>query len=195
MTKELKVKEYKMLSKAVLELAAMNKKKISEGDILLVAKKHLVSPKKLKKAWITFQETGGKYISRKYKKLGEGTEINAPLKERGYTKRRDVTAQEAGKILVEYMTSEKNSRTLSREYKVSLNQIYEWIHELNVKGTILNKKILDPKKYYKLDIKDVIWYRKKPDTKRKTIVAMTLTEKAAMKRVATVLEKYLLDAQ
>lgn len=173
-----------------VKLANMNKKRITDSDILAVSTQVECSSKGLKRAWQVFQETGGKYIDYRVK-TGNGARFEAKPTIKGNHTVKNVTPEEAGSIIIEYMTTDINSRALSVKYGVALNQIYEWIHELNVSGTILGKKVLNPKKYAKLNVKDVIWMHKKPNTKRASIKELTVTEKAAYKRVARVLLEYL----
>ena len=49
-----------------------------------------------------------------------------------------------------------------KKHRLSQVQFYEFIHELNVAGSVLGKRVLDPKKYAKVDVKEVIRFAKKP---------------------------------
>lgn len=173
------------------KLVSLNKKKITPFDIAKVAKDLPISEKSLERAWQTFQETGGRQVDYRCS-TGSGTIKMVPTIHSNCKKRKSITAAEAGSIIIEYMKDSKiNSRELSNKHKISLNQFYEWIKELNVSGTLLGKKVLDPKKYAKLNVLDVIWFKKRPSTKRKSISNLSLLEKHALTRVANVLENYL----
>lgn len=176
--------------KACMFLSNMDKKKINSQDIRVAAKVTNTSPKSIKSAWRTFQESGGKYIDYRIT-TNKGSIKMKPTVLSEYPTR-NVSFKEAGSIIVEYMTnSDINSRELCNNHKISVTQFYAWIRELNVSGTLLGKRVLDPKKYAKLIVKDVIWLTKRPNTQRKSILALNACELAAYKRVATVLLKYL----
>lgn len=170
-------------------LANLKVKKITDSQIRDVSEMYNISEKKLKSAWNNFVETGGKNVDLRVSS-GKGT-IKMKSTVKPNTVKRIVTAEEAGSIILDYMTGALNSREISNKYNISLFQFYGWIKELNTSGKILGKKVLDPLKYAKLEVKDVIWLYKKPNTKRKTITALTYAEKQAYKRVATVLLNYL----
>ena len=110
------------------------------------------------------------------------------------SKSRDVSSAEAAKIILEYMQSNctVTSRDLSVKYSISVVQFYNWIRELNVSGTLLGKRVLNPSKYAKLNVLDAIWIKRNPKTQRKSITRLTSLELAALKRVSDVLEKYLM---
>ena len=173
-----------------MKLASLNKKKITDEDILVVSRQYEISKTSLANGWRTFQESGGQYIDYRVK-TGNGPKIKAVSRFTPCIIARDVTPEEAGSIIIEYMTTDINSRALSAKYNVALYQFYNWIRELNVSGTLLGKRVLEPKKYAKLIIKDVIWFKKNPNTTRQSIKNLTVTEKAAYQRVAEVLLNYL----
>lgn len=175
---------------ACMILAAMNKKKITSQDIRVAAKLTATHYRSIESAWRTFQESGGKYIDYRVT-TNKGSIKMTPTLKSEY-KARNVSLEEAGDIILEYMRDSKiNSRKLCNNHQISVPQFYSWIRELNVSGTLLGKRILDPKKYAKLIIKDVIWFAKRPNTSRKSILALSAPEVAAYKRVATVLQEYL----
>lgn len=170
-------------------LANLKVKKITDNQIKDASEMYNISEKKLKSAWNNFVETGGKSVDLRVSS-GKGT-IRMKSTVRPNTVKRIVSVEEAGSIILDYMTGPLNSREISNKYNISLFQFYGWIKELNTSGRILGKKVLDPLKYAKLEVKDVIWLYKKPNTKRKTITTLTYAEKQAYKRVATVLLNYL----
>lgn len=175
---------------ACMMLSNMNKKKITSQDIRVASKVFNIGTWSVANAWRTFQESGGKFID--YRVRTEAGSFEAKPSVVCKCKSRDVSFKEAGSIIVEYMTDrEINSRELCIKHNISVPQFYSWIRELDVSGTLLGRRVLDPKKYAKLIVKDVIWFKKRPDTQRKSIMTLSAGEIAAYKRVATVLEKYL----
>lgn len=148
----------------------------------------------VKNLWRTFTETCGTYIdgrvsSKDY--IGKGQVFGTPSvkSEYGY---RDVTVDEAAEILLYYMNTHfVNSREVANKYKVSVKQIYDWIRELNVSGTLMGTMVLNPKKYGKPEVKDVIWMTKHPYTTRKGIRTLSQSERLNYTRVADVLKTYL----
>lgn len=194
-TKAKKVKKDIYLKKmqGCMILAAMNKKKITDEDIKVTSRQFEIPKRSLENGWKTFQESGGKYVDYRVK---SGRNVNTTQFGKPKTKpcsifNENITAKEAADILVEYMTTSITSRELSVKYEVALSQFYGWIRELDTSGTLMGVRVLDPKKYAKLVIKDVIWMKKNPETNRKSIQNLTVTERAAYARVAEVLLNYL----
>lgn len=186
-----KTKNYTAKRRAVIMLAEMNIKKITNKEIRLVAKKYKLKSSILRRAWTTFQETGGKTFDRRVK-THFGTIKMTPT-HLYYTKiNYSITPSQAGSMILQYMHDPKiSSREICYVNKVSVLQFYGWLHELEVKGTLMGRRVLDPQKYAKLNIKDVIWLKRNPNTKRKSINNLTTLERVQYRRVATVLEKYL----
>lgn len=178
---------------ACMELAEMNKKKITDEDIKVVSRQHGLPQASLRNGWKTFQESGGKFIDYRVKtgKYVGNSQFAKPKTTACKSYRDDVTAAEAGSIIIEYMTTDIKSTELSAKHQISTSQFYSWIRELNTSGTLMGKRVLDPKKYAKLKITDVIYFRKNPDTNRKSITSLSATEKYCYKRVAEVLLNYL----
>lgn len=173
------------------KLVEMKVKKVGENEVKQVAKELGLRPTTMQLAWNNFQQTGGKYIDRAAT-TGGGSLYFTPTVTATYMKiNKEISPAKAGMILREYMTTDIKSRELCNKYEMPLNQFYGYIQELNVKGTLMGFKVLDPKKYAKVEVKDVIWLRKNPDTKRKSILALTDMEKVAYERVADVLMDYL----
>lgn len=188
--KRIKKDIYLKKMQGCMKLASLNKKKITDEDIVVVSRQYDISKTSLTNGWKTFQESGGRYVDYRVK-TGNGPKFKGVSRFTPCNIARDVTPEEAGSIIIEYMTTDINSRALSAKHNIALYQFYSWIRELNVSGTLLGKKVLNPKKYAKLVIKDVIWFKKKPDTTRQSIKNLTVTEKAAYQRVAEVLLNYL----
>lgn len=190
-TRTIKKDIYLKKMQGCMKLASLNKKKITSEDIKVVSRQYDVSAYSLENGWRTFQESGGKYVDYRVK-TGNGARFKCVPRYKAYNKfNESVTPEKAGEIILEYMTTKINSRELSVKHEIALHQFYGWIRELNVSGTLLGKRVLEPKKYAKLIIKDVIWMKKNPETSRKSIVNLTVTEKAAYQRVAEVLLNYL----
>lgn len=184
---------YKEKVQGCIALTACEDQKITTKKISQVAKEVKIPAHILKNAWDTFQQTGGKQVDRRVTTKKGSLKFNPTVV---CTNRMDknVTAAEAAKILLEYMSSnDANSRELCNKHGISIAQFYGWIKELNVRGTLMNNTILDPKKYAKCETKDVIWYYKHPDTTRKSIVKLSAMEQHQYKRIACVLVKYLTD--
>lgn len=172
------------------ELSGLNVKKITEDHIIEAAKKYNIPLRSAKKAWKIFQETGGKKVDKR----GSGSKprilMTATIKPL-YTKKRVVTADEAAEAILEYMTTDIKSIELCNQYRITPEQFYNWINELQVSGTLLGRKVLNHNKYAKIEILDVIRISKRPNTTKKSIIALTELERAAYERVGTVLKKYL----
>lgn len=181
---------YTKKAQAITKLVEKNKTKISASDLSEVARDLKMPYSAVLLAWNTFGETGGKLIDRK-QTTGRGTIKMEPTVKATYPINEAITAKEAAAILVEYMTTDMNSRNLCNKHQIALSQFYGWIRELTISGTIMGTLILDWNKYGKVEIKDVIWAKKKPNTMRKSIVSLNPTEQLAFERVSQVLEKYL----
>lgn len=173
-----------------LELANLDKKKITDTVIYNIAKKHSTPYIVMKNAWMNFVQTGGKYVDLRQRSLKGSIKMNS-TKKCTITRQRGVSSETAGKIILEYMTTNITSRELCQKYNITILQFYGWLKELNISGTLLDRKVLDFTKYAKLDVKDVIWYYRYPNTKRVSITTKTQLELEALKRVATVLKNYL----
>lgn len=171
------------------KLVNLKKKKITKDDIQKVATEIGVSFNVMDNAWNNFQQSGGKLVDRR-STTGSGSIKMTPTVTCN-NRSRGVSAETAGEIIRDYMTSNLSSREICNKYKIAVRQLYGWIHELNIHGTILGFKVLDPKKYAKIEVKDVIYFRKNPDTTRKSIASLTEAEKLAYNRVADILMMYL----
>lgn len=171
------------------DLTDLKVKKVTDCHILEVAKKNKIPFSVAKNAWRVFQETGGKTVDKRGKG-GKTIKMNPSVKPL-YTKKRTVLAKEAAAAILEYMTTDIKSVEVCNKYRVNPNQFYEWIHELQVSGTLLGKKVLNHNKYAKIEVLDAIRLVKKPDTKRKSITALSELELIAYERVGDVLQKYL----
>ena len=175
------------------KLASLQKKKITSDDILVASRQVGLTKESLANAWRTYQESGGNFVDYRVKnqKYIDSEQFGKPKIIASYNTR-PITAEEAGDIILDYMkTPEINSRELSNKYKISVSQFYSWIHELEVSGRLLGKRVLEPSKYAKLNIKDVIWFYRNPNTERTSIKNLNVYQKYAYRRVATVLLNYL----
>lgn len=177
----------------VEKLVSLNKKKITNEEIRKVATECNLPMNSAKSAWETFQQTSGKYIDKRCRQSSSGKTIKAVSNYATPTKAKaNIGFNEAGEIILEYMNDTKlNSRSLCTKHGISVQQFYSWIKELDVSGTLLGKMVLNPKKYGKVCVVDAIWYAKRPNTKRASIIELTSFEKLALSRVAQVLENYL----
>lgn len=182
---------------ACIYLIGLRKKHVSANDIKVAANKFQLAYDTTERAWKNFTETGGKVVDRN--DLYHATKVtflinnlaNAKSKFKRSTKRRVVSFDEAKAIISEYMTTNINSRELSVKHDISINQFYEWLRELEVKGTLLGVKILDTQKYAKVSVVDAVWLKKKPKSQRYSIRTLSYTEKEALRRVGDVLQIYL----
>lgn len=171
------------------ELVLLNATKIKKEDIHETADEINLDYTSAERAWNNFTQTGGKFVDLRYR-TGAGTIVMKPTVRAIYPMRK-VKVYTAAKIILEYMHTSINSRELCNKYKISLNQFYSWLKELNISGTLMNKTVLNPKKYAKIDIKDAIWFNRNPKTKRHSITDLKPTEKLALIRVNQILNKYL----
>lgn len=184
-------KTYKQKLLGCQKIVELRAKSVNDTHIKKVADEVGLSLPVMKRAWMNFQESGGKYIDKTVSTHNGNLYIKPVIKCNQTKMRYDVSPAEAGSMLIEYMTTPKTSRELANKYKITVNQFYSYIHELNVQGTIAGVKVLDPKKYAKVEVKDVIWLRKVPTTTRKTIRVLSDSERMAYERVADVLMDYL----
>jgi len=174
-------------------LVAMRVKHINKTHIEKVATKLNMPVATLEHAWENFQESGGKYVDRRQKSSNpKALNLATPnAKKLLYTKMRKVSYEEASMIIREYMTTKVNAVDLVNNHQITANQFYSWIHELNTSGTLFGHRILDPKKYAKLDVKDVIWLNKYKNSKRKSLKNLTEMQVVAYRQVANILLHYL----
>lgn len=178
----------------VESLVALNKKKIKDADIAKAADKIGIPFNSAKSAWMTFLETGGERVDyRQANKPGNTKSFCAtPTHTCKARKNKCIKDSGAAEVILAYIyDANSTSREICTAYNVSLVQFYSWLKELNVSGTLLGTKVLDPKKYAKLDVKLAIWAMKHPNTTRKNFDQMTTLERAAYARLGQVLIKYL----
>ena len=184
------IKTTKNKMKACIEMAELKKKKILKDDIKKYSKKYHLDELQLERAWKNFQETGGKSVDRRIRTMKYiGAEQFATKKIS--QKKAVIDIKTAGDILLEYITTTIKFTEICEKYSIAPSQLSDWIHELNVRGTFLGQTVLNPKKYAKIEVKDVIWYNKYPNTKKQSISKLTEGEKAAHKRVAQILIDYI----
>jgi len=180
------------VSAAVKHLVSLKKKKIVDSDLKAAAEKFEVSFATLKRSWDNFQQTGGRCLDRRVSSNNGHSYYFKPTVVRICKKNKAIDAHTAGNIIREYMNNNEDCVTsLANKHNISVVQFYSWIHELNVSGTLLGVTVLDPKKYAKIEVKDVIWLYKHPNATRKSIQSLTDWEKLAYTRVADILLQYL----
>jgi transposase-like protein len=187
---------YLAKAKAASIIVKANVRRVTEKEYETAASKTGLTATQVENVWKTFTETCGTFIDGRVSSqdyIGKGQCFGVPSVKAQFG-RRDVEPEEAAEILLYYMnTHYTTSRDVANKYQVSVNQIYEWIRELSVSGTLLGQMILNPRKYGKSNVKDIIWLTKHPKTQRKTIVALTDSERLNYERVAQVLQIYLKD--
>lgn len=173
-------------------LVSLKQKKIKAADIAIEAKNQKIPYSSLKSAWKNFQQTAGK-VDLRYTKMGHGKKLNIiPKTPRIGVLNTSIGRKKAGRIIREYMTSnDLSSVELCNKYEIRPDQLYGWIKELNTSGRIMGKKVLDPSKYAKVNVLDVIWMYKHPNTRRQSIQKLHDYQRTAYARVADVLLDYL----
>lgn len=196
MAKRKYVSHYTARCKAVDTLQGLGKEHITTKDFANVAKELKVPYGAVKLGWETFSESAGTMVDRRCTADGKGIKLTLkPSVVATAHFNKNTTISEACAIIYEYMATDINSRELCNKHNISIAQFYGWIHDLNVSGRIVasdgNKLILNWNKYGKVEVKDVIWLRKKPETSRKSILCLSQLELTAYNRVADVLEMYL----
>jgi len=187
MTQYLKEKE-----EGCLNLAIANVKKVDTTMIRNEAESQGVSYFVMRNAWQNYMEFGQPDLRDKGKNTITPPEklqkiLNWQKENRPYFPARDLTSKQAGKILKDYVFTNKSSYEVMTKHKISSDQFYSLIRELNVSGTVLGRKVLDPKQYAKIDIKKVIKFHKKPHLFNNESVL----EIGRFQRVLVVLKKYL----
>lgn len=178
--------------KACIALAELDKKKISRKDLSKQAARHGLKIYSMKTAWDNFQETGGRSVDRRIESRGKANTMRFTAKiQRLNAYNNSITVKMAGDIIRSYMSTKIRAMQICLDNKMCPNQLYDWIHELSTSGTLMGIKVLDPKKYAKLNVLDVIRLRKYPKSRAKNIVALSDGERAQYDRVADILELYL----
>jgi predicted Rossmann fold nucleotide-binding protein DprA/Smf involved in DNA uptake len=175
-----------------LNLAMANVKKVTTEMIRNEAESLEIPYQVMKQAWDNYMEFGNPELRYKGKNIvtleKQAEQISTWQKEkRPYFPVKEFTTEKAGEMLKNYIFSGKNVCDVTNKYEISARQFYELIRELNVSGTVLGRKVLDPKQYAKIDIKEVIKFHKKPHLFNKTSVL----EIGRFQRVLFVLKKYL----
>lgn len=192
------MKKYKNYydSKVLLcnKLVASKRKKIKEKDIRTAALELCIPYSIASRAWQNFVENSGIIDKRKKSNINFSPKERIPVKNKPYTKSREVSKEEAAKILLEFMTPGTSTTELSNKYKVSIRQIYDWIHEIQVSGKLYNTRILNPEEYSKPELLTVIAYKKNPKSKSKRVLSLSDLKKMNYERVADILYQYLISA-
>lgn len=187
MTQYLKEKQ-----EGCLNLALADVKKITPKMIRNEAENQGISYHVMKRAWENYMKFGNPEL--RYKSKGVFTPLKQAqqisvwqLKNRPNFPVKELTTEEAGKLLKSYIFSGKQAFEVLKKNKISKNQFYDLIKELNVSGTVLGRKVLDPKQYAKVDVKQVIKFHKKPHLFHN----MSLLEIGIFQRILAVLQNYL----
>jgi hypothetical protein len=174
----------------VINLVDLGSKKVTTAMIRSEAKNQGLKFEVLERAWVNFTQFGVVDLRTKDGKAA----VNAPEVQKSYNAkyfsgltRRDLTVEESTAIVREYTFTSIKATDLVRKHLISLVQFYELIQELNVAGSIAGKMILNPRKYAKINIKEVIRFSKKPHLFK----SVNLLHKKQLQRVLTVLDKYL----
>lgn len=200
-------KRLKQKTLAVNELASSTSKKITNLMIKNTAKKYGLTKDSLKTAFTNFMNFGKVDLRYAGKRRKSKLNFVSPTKLPYYPWKK-ITSKEAGNLLHEYIFSwGDTAKEFSRKYQLNLMQLYSWIKELTISGKLLGRKVLDPRKYMKIDVKNVIVlekYSKKAYCKtmskldnvhrkgwRKAVAKMSKEEILIHRRVAVVLDKYL----
>lgn len=176
-----------------VNLSKLDIKKITKKEITKAANDLNLKTDTAILAWKNFVETGHPDLKSKnldHLVLSKSKKANLILRMNNYRKDRKVlllTPEQAKKLLKEYIFSKETVISFTKKYNMDLNQFYDIIKELNIKGTVLGSKVLDPKKYLKTNIKKIIKYNKKPYL----FANMNIIKKANYDRVLIVLNKYL----
>jgi hypothetical protein len=174
----------------VINLVDLKVKKVTPAMIRTEAKSLGLSFQVLNKAWNNFVEFE---VVDLRTKDGKSAKINSTVQQlynKNYfkgLKRQNLTVQQSCNVLREYIFTGIKAVDLLKKYSLDKDQFYGLVHELNVSGSILGKRVLDPKKYAKTNVKEVIRFVKKPHLFKTT----GLLHRAHLQRVVTVLDKYL----
>jgi len=177
-----------------LRISQYDKDRITKKDIIFEAFRIGLKKEPALLAWENFIQTS--QPDRRALKQGKIGNFISDIKK---YQRKDVptkqsfkTKKEIAEILLTYMQNTSlNSRDIAKKFNITLRQFYSWVKELNLSGTILGKRILNPLKYHKCEVKDVIWLKRFPETKRSRISNLNILELSFYKRTGNVLEKYL----
>jgi hypothetical protein len=174
----------------VINLVDLRSKKVTSAMIRSEAKNQGLTFQVLERAWINFTQFGVVDLRTKDGKSA----VNAPEVQKSYNAkyfagltRRELSVEESSAIVREYTFTNIKAIDLARKHSITLTQFYELINELNVAGTIASKTVLNPRKYAKINIKEVIRFSKKPHLFK----SVNLLHKKQLQRVLTVLDKYL----
>lgn len=174
-----------------LELASKKQKKITRSDIIKVAENLGLSENVMRRAWRNLEQYGTTDLRRTQngtKSLTDDQKKKTLLNNARYFKgltKRNLYAKTARKIVREYVFTDIKAVELFKKHKITPHQFYNWLRELDVKGTIMGQKILDPTQYDKNHIKDIIKMR------RRGYVEVNPERAIQYTRVITVLEFYL----
>jgi len=174
-------------------LSNLTLKKITTENVRTEANKLQLDFSIAKRAWKNFQETGHADL----KLLKNGEAAAEPEKKKNMrahsalyyaeTKVLSLDYATASKIVRDYIFTNLKGIEVIRKYGINPHQFYNLIKELNIKGTLLGKKVLDPRQYLKVNLKKVIRFHKKPHLFK----TMDLLKQATYKRVLIVLDSYL----
>ena len=181
---------YKKKLELVNKLVATKKKHINDDDVEKIADDIKIPYPVANRAWKNFVERSGD-VDRRRKHSKFTLVYNIKVKKKPYTKTRVIDGSEAAKIILEFMQPKTSTTELSKKYKVSIHQIYGWIHELEISGRLLGNRVLNPEKYSKPNLLTAIAYRKNPYSRAARITSLSSEERLNYIRVTDVLKDYL----
>lgn len=179
--------------KLCISLSEKDVKHISDKEIKEEGARLGLSASTAKRAWTNFVQTGHpdlRSLKDLRKTKTEKEKEYLKLKAKSYytgCKRLTLTTKTAKKILRDYIFSDATAVSCIQKNKMDATQFYGLIKELNIHGTVLGSKVLDPKKYLKTNLKKVIKYYKKPHL----FEDHDPLKIANYNRILVVLEKYL----
>jgi len=176
-----------------LNLSNLKIKKITSKEIKNEANNLGMKVSIANRAWTNFVQTGHpdlRCLKNLTKTMSSTKKLYASNMNKKYfanTKRIPLTQKQASEIMRDYLLTNSKAVDIIRKYGIHPNQFYSLIKELNIFGTLLGKRVLDPKKYLKLNLKKVVKYNKKPHL----FEDIDELKAANYNRVLVVLDKYL----
>ena len=181
--------------KAVLELEKRNTLRqninLTNEDYKEIAAKHNLTMKQLKLCHNNVLRDGK--LDNRITTKAETLDIERRI-ECHYTHNRQLNAKQAAKIILSWMRYKKStSRAFCNMHHMPVPQLYNLLKEIEVKGTLLGEKVLDPNNFSKPKVTDAIWLYKYPETTRKSIKKLNYEEGIVIRRIAIVLIQYLTE--
>jgi len=185
---------YTQKEQGVINLVNLKTKKITKGMIHKEAELLGISFHVLNLALDNFLKFGKVDLRRKNGKskttaaaLAKQLQLQRGYLPQGVVANKNITQNTVCNILRDYFFQNVPAVSLFKKYSITPKQLYSYIRELNVSGTVLGKKVLDPKKYAKVDVKLCRKYLQKPHL----FEDKDLLFKKQLERINTILDKYL----